>query len=119
MNQLDSLYFLPLLLLNKNRANTDAIAKGKYLPSFKELLQIGDSTIKSLIEKGIIKESSIEVYREIESIYKANDKDITLNKEQQIRDLGFNLITIWESDWIKLNKCIRILQRKYKNSKLL
>jgi D-alanyl-lipoteichoic acid acyltransferase DltB (MBOAT superfamily) len=38
---LNALYFLPLLLLNKNRANTDAIAKGKYLPSFKELLQIG------------------------------------------------------------------------------
>jgi alginate O-acetyltransferase complex protein AlgI len=38
---LNALYFLPLLLLNKNRANTDAIAKGKYLPSFRELLQIG------------------------------------------------------------------------------
>ena len=43
----------------------------------------------------------------------------TLNKEQQIRDMGFNLITIWESDWIKLNKCVIILQRKYRNSKLL
>lgn len=42
----------------------------------------------------------------------------TLNKEQQIRDMGFNLITIWESYWIKLNKCIRILQRKFRNSKL-
>ena len=42
----------------------------------------------------------------------------TLNKEQQIRDMGFNLITIWESDWIKLNKCIKILQRKFRNSKL-
>lgn len=42
----------------------------------------------------------------------------TLNKEQQIRDMGFNLITIWESDWIKFNKCIRILQRKFRNSKL-
>jgi len=42
----------------------------------------------------------------------------TLNKEQQIRDMGFNLITIWESDWIKFNKCIRILQRKFRNFKL-
>jgi len=42
----------------------------------------------------------------------------TLIKEQQIRDMGFNLITIWESDWIKFNKCIRILQRKFRNSKL-
>lgn len=42
----------------------------------------------------------------------------TLNKEQQIRDLGFNLITIWESDWIKLNKCVKILQKKFRISKL-
>ena len=42
----------------------------------------------------------------------------TLNKEQQIRDLGFNLITIWESDWIKLNKCVKLLQRKFRISKL-
>ena len=38
---LNALYFLPLLLLNKNRANTDTVAKGKYLPSFKEFYQIG------------------------------------------------------------------------------
>ena len=38
---LNALYFLPLLLLNKNRTNTDTVAQGKYLPSFKELYQIG------------------------------------------------------------------------------
>jgi hypothetical protein len=38
----------------------------------------------------------------------------TLKREQQIKDMGFNLITIWESDWIKLNKCIKILQKKFK-----
>lgn len=38
----------------------------------------------------------------------------TLRREQQIKDMGFNLITIWESDWIKLNECVKILQRKFK-----
>ena len=38
---LNALYFLPLLLLNKNRTNKDTVAEGKYLPSFKELFQIG------------------------------------------------------------------------------
>ena len=37
---LNAIYFLPLLLLNKNRNNTDTVAKGKYLPSFKELTQM-------------------------------------------------------------------------------
>lgn len=33
---LNAVYFLPLLLLNKNRVNTDTVAEGKYLPSIKE-----------------------------------------------------------------------------------
>lgn len=42
----------------------------------------------------------------------------TLDREQKIKDMGFNLVTIWESDWIKLNKSIKFLQRKYRNYKL-
>lgn len=38
---LNAIYFLPLLLLNKNRTNTDTVAQGKYFPSIKELYQIG------------------------------------------------------------------------------
>ena len=38
---LNALYFLPLLLLNKNRTNTNTVAEGKYFPTFKEFLQIG------------------------------------------------------------------------------
>ena len=34
---LNALYFLPLLLLHKNRQNIEIAAKGKMLPSFKEL----------------------------------------------------------------------------------
>jgi hypothetical protein len=38
----------------------------------------------------------------------------TLKREHQIKNMGFNLITIWESDWIKINKYIALLQRKYR-----
>ena len=34
---LNAIYFLPLLLLNKNRQNLDIVAQGKHLPSIKEL----------------------------------------------------------------------------------
>lgn len=37
---LNAIYFLPLLLLNKNRINTDIVAEGKWFPNFKELLQM-------------------------------------------------------------------------------
>jgi hypothetical protein len=38
----------------------------------------------------------------------------TLEKEQKIKELGFNLIVIWELDWYKINKSIKILQTKFK-----
>jgi len=37
---LNALYFLPLMLLKKNRQNLDVIAKSRYLPSLKEFFQI-------------------------------------------------------------------------------
>lgn len=55
----------------------------EYKKNLIHTLQITNSTIKSLIEKQIIEEFDVEVYREIESLYEANNKDITLNKEQQ------------------------------------
>jgi len=37
---LNALYFLPLILMNKNRINTNTVAQGRSLPSLKEFLQI-------------------------------------------------------------------------------
>lgn len=38
---LNAFYFIPLLLLNKNRKNTDTVGQGKHFPTLKELYQIG------------------------------------------------------------------------------
>ena len=38
---LHALYFMPLLLLKKNRVHTGIVAQGKYVPSVKELSQTG------------------------------------------------------------------------------
>lgn len=37
---LNALFFLPLLLANKNRVNKDIVSKNKYFPSLKEIFQI-------------------------------------------------------------------------------
>jgi D-alanyl-lipoteichoic acid acyltransferase DltB (MBOAT superfamily) len=37
---LNAIYFLPLLLLKKNRVNTDIVAQGKYLPTLKEIFNM-------------------------------------------------------------------------------
>lgn len=37
---INALYFLPLLLTKKNRSNMDVVAKGRVLPSFREVIQL-------------------------------------------------------------------------------
>ena len=39
----------------------------------------------------------------------------TLEREQQIKDFGYNLVVMWEHDWNKINKSILVLQRKFKS----
>jgi len=46
---LNAIYFLPLLLLKRNRRNLDVAAKGKYLPNFREIIQIGSTFTLTLI----------------------------------------------------------------------
>lgn len=38
---LNALYFLPLLLMKRNRINTDTVAEGRFLPSIKEFIKMG------------------------------------------------------------------------------
>lgn len=46
---LNALYFLPIMLLNKNRKYTDTVAKGKILPNIKEVFGIGTTFFMTLI----------------------------------------------------------------------
>ena len=39
----------------------------------------------------------------------------TLKREQNIKNLGYNLVIMWEHDWKKINKSIKIIQRKFRS----
>lgn len=41
----------------------------------------------------------------------------TIKKEDIIKNMGFNYIAIWEYDWDKINKLIKLLQKKYRQLK--
>ena len=41
----------------------------------------------------------------------------TLKRENEIRTLGYNVVVMWESDWLRLNRCVRKLQQKCKSNK--
>ena len=46
---INAVYFLPLLLMNKNRKNLDVVAQGKLLPSIKEFLLIFTTFVLTVI----------------------------------------------------------------------
>ena len=46
---LNALYFIPLFLRGKNRANLDVVAENSFLPSFKELMQISITFFLTII----------------------------------------------------------------------
>ena len=46
---LNALYFIPLLLLSKNRQNLDTVAKDRYLPNIREFIQIGITFILTIL----------------------------------------------------------------------
>jgi hypothetical protein len=43
----------------------------------------------------------------------------TLEKEKKIKELGFNLVVMWEADWKRIINSINILKNKFKNVKLI
>ncbi len=55
----------------------------EYKRNIMHLLGVSHPTIKSLIDKGVIKEDKVEIYREVESMYEANNKRVILNQEQE------------------------------------
>ena len=46
---LNALYFLPLLLLKRNRSNLGIVAQGRILPSIKELIQMGTTFLLTIL----------------------------------------------------------------------
>ena len=46
---LNALYFLPLLLLKRNRKNLGVAAQGRTLPTFKEIIQIGTTFLLTVL----------------------------------------------------------------------
>jgi len=58
-----------------------------------------------------------------DDINKTNNKTFgelykkTLEREQKIKDLGYNLVVMWEYNWLNLIKYVKLIQRKFRLSK--
>ena len=56
---LNAVYFLPLMLMNKNRVNTDLVAEGKIFPSLREVFQMGFTFILTVFAWIIFRSESM------------------------------------------------------------
>jgi D-alanyl-lipoteichoic acid acyltransferase DltB (MBOAT superfamily) len=56
---LNAIFFLPLMLTNKNRKHTDTVAEGRLLPNFKELFEMGITFFITLITWTFFRSESI------------------------------------------------------------
>ncbi|AZQ61926.1 MBOAT family protein [Flammeovirga pectinis] len=71
---LHAIYFLPLLLTNKNRSNIDIVAKDRLLPNFKELLQMGSTYFLVVIAWVFFRAESIGVaFEYVSGIFTLSD----------------------------------------------
>lgn len=56
--------------------------------------------------------SKSHTYKTFGQLYKN-----TLKKENTIKKLGYNLVVMWENKWNKINKAIKLLQKKFRKNR--
>ncbi len=39
-----------------------------------------------------------------------------MEREKIIKNAGYNLVTIWENDWNKINRLISVIQKKFRKT---
>ncbi len=98
---LNALYFIPLLLLNKNRVNTNIVAEGKIIPSIREVFQISITFFLTLIAWVFFRSASIEsasIY-----LYKMFSKSMFDIPSVELKPLGliFLLLIV---EWVQREK---------------
>jgi D-alanyl-lipoteichoic acid acyltransferase DltB (MBOAT superfamily) len=98
---LHALYFLPLLLMNKNRINTDVVAQGKKLFSFKEFLQITITFTLTLLAWVFFRAASVT--DAISYLYGMASKSLFALPNVDLKPLAFIFVLIIV-EWLQRSK---------------
>jgi alginate O-acetyltransferase complex protein AlgI len=97
---LNALYFLPLLLTNKNRNNIEIVAMGKILPSLRELLNVLITFFLTMIAWVFFRAESVKhafnylagIFKNFESYFSA---ETYTNYTKLLFFLGFFILVEW------------------------
>lgn len=107
----NAIYFLPLMLLNKNRVNTNVVAEGKSWPNLKELVQIIFTFFITVIAWVFFRANSIgDAYTYLSKIFSATFFDNMILYLKKISDgyqMGYCMILLFVFiivEWIQRDK---------------
>jgi len=90
---LNAIYFLPLLLLNKNRINTDVVAQNKNIPSLKELLLMINTFMLTVFAWIFFRAENIShAFSYINTIF--SELIFTIPEFQNMKQAGITLLLI-------------------------
>jgi len=94
---LNAIYFLPLLLSNKNRVNLEIVAHNKWLPSLKEVFQILSTFILTVLAWIFFRADSVaHAFQILKDIFSLKQSSVYIEYEQSIfYFLVFFLLIEW------------------------
>ncbi len=108
---LNALYFLPLMLLGRNRKNTDTVAEGKILPSLQEAFQIVTTFLLTCMAWIFFRADSVDHAIQYLSIVFSSSithsplKDFwTINTGNHIIYLTISVVIFLFVEWLQRNK---------------
>lgn len=108
---LNALYFLPLLLSNRNRKNVDTVAEGRLLPQFRELLHMASTFLLVVLAWIFFRSESLSHARHYlqrlfsSEFFKSPIKDVwAINTGNHVFHLTFALIFLVIIEWIQREK---------------
>ncbi len=99
---LNALYFLPLMLLNKNRVNRNVVAESKIIPTLREFFQM--LITFSLTTLAWIFFRSQDIFSALEYIERIFSNSLFLSIDLGIKNLFFIIIPFIIIEWFNRNK---------------
>ena len=103
---LNALYFLPLLLLKRNRTNLGVVAEGRILPSLRELWQMGTTFLLTLVAWIFFRAESVAqaseyIYQMIfTDLFISPDLDIILRWRTKLPPFLIMFIFFLTQEWL-------------------
>ena len=99
-----ALLFMPLLLLGKNRRNTNTVAEGRFLPTIKEFFQIGFTFFVVVIGWVFFRADTISMAADYLRNLFSSSLFILPEYQVGMKKVGFSLALLLIVEWLQRNK---------------